>query len=250
MIILQTNHSINITVTNSFANGCNGNKINISDYVHHDQDIIASYGILRGTGELFKKSKNFYYIDHGYLGASNRAFNEGSTVIKDLNGYFRVVHNDFIGFKLEKFDNKRLNKLNLNFKKKRTSGEYIILSEPSEYIKNFFNLNNWVDQTIDKIKNYTDRKIFVHNKFSPIPLDLLLEKAWAFVSYQSTAGFKAMLKGIPAHFTYKNLENINTLEEIESGEINLNVFSALSYNQWTLKEFDSGEAWENISKIK
>ena len=58
MIVLQTNHSINITVTNSFANGCNGNKINISDYVHHDQDIIASNGILRGTGELIKKSKN------------------------------------------------------------------------------------------------------------------------------------------------------------------------------------------------
>ena len=250
MIVLQTNHSINITVTNSFAKGCGGKKTNISDYIHDNEDIIASYGILRGTGELFKKSKNFYYIDHGYLGASNRTFNQGSTIIKDLDGYFRVVQNDFIGFKIKKFDNKRLDKLNLNFKKKRTSGEYIILSEPSHYIKNFFNLNNWVDQTIDKIKKHTDRKIFIHNKFSQIPLDLLLEKAWAFVSFQSTAGFKAMLRGIPAHFTYKNLENINTIEEIEFGKINLSVFSALSYNQWTLNEFQSGEAWEHISEIK
>lgn len=250
MIVLQTNHSINITVTNSFAKGCGGKKTNISDYIYDNEDIIASYGILRGTGELFKKSKNFYYIDHGYLGASNRTFNQGSTIIKDLDGYFRVVQNDFIGFKIKKFDNKRLDKLNLNFKKKRTSGEYIILSEPSHYIKNFFNLNNWVDQTIDKIKKHTDRKIFIHNKFSQIPLDLLLEKAWAFVSFQSTAGFKAMLRGIPAHFTYKNLENINTIEEIEFGKINLSVFSALSYNQWTLNEFQSGEAWEHISEIK
>ena len=165
MIILQTNHSINVTITNSFANGCGGHKTNINNYIHDDKDIIASYGILRGTGELFKKSKNFYYIDHGYLGASNRIFDQGSTVIKDLNGCFRVVHNDFIGFKLGKFDNKRLDKLNLNFKKKRISGEYIILSEPSQHIKNFFNLNNWVEQTIDKIKKHTDRKIFVHNKF-------------------------------------------------------------------------------------
>ena len=59
-----------------------------------------------------------------------------------------------------------------------------------------------------------------------------------------------MLRGVPAHFTYNNLQNINTIEEIESGEINQNVFSALSYNQWTLREFDSGEAWEYISKIK
>ncbi len=250
MIVLQTNHITNITITNSFANGCNGHKINISNYIHNDKDIIASYGILRGTGELFKKSKNFYYIDHGYLGTSNRSFHEGSTVIKDLNGYFRVVHNDFIGFKLEKFDYKRLDKLNLDFKKKRTSGEYIILSEPSQHMINFFSLNNWVDQTIAKIKKHTDRKIFLHNKFSPIPLDVLLKKAWAFVSFQSTAGFKAMIRGVPAHFTYKNLENINTVEEIEAGEINLDVFSALSYNQWTLKEFDSGEAWEYMSKIK
>lgn len=250
MIVLQTNHITNITITNSFANGCKGNKINIQNYIHDDQDIIASYGVLRGTGECFNKSKNFYYIDHGYLGTSNRAFHQGSTVIKDLDGYFRVVHNDFIGFKLEKFDNKRLDKLNLNFQKKRTSGEYIILSEPSQHMINFFNLNNWVDQTILQIKKYTDRKIFLHNKFSPIPLEILLKKAWAFVSFQSTAGFKAMLRGVPAHFTYKNLENINTVKEIESGEINPNVFSALSYNQWTLKEFNSGEAWEHVSKIK
>ena len=30
----------------------------------------------------------------------------------------QVLHNDFIGFKLERFDHKRLDKLNLNFKKK------------------------------------------------------------------------------------------------------------------------------------
>ena len=250
MIVLQTKHPTNIKITNHFAKGCSGNKINISNYLHNEQNIISSYGILRGTGDVFKKSKNFYYIDHGYLVTSNRSFNRGSTIIKDLDGYFRVVHNDFIGFKLEKFDNKRLEKLNLKFKKKRISGEYIILSEPSQHMIDFFNLNNWLDKTISKIKQHTDRKIFLHNKSSPIPLDLLLKKAWAFVSFQSTAGFKAMLTGVPAHFTYNNLQNINTIEEIESGEINQNVFSSLSYNQWTLKEFDSGEAWEHISKIK
>ena len=249
MIVLQTNHFTNIKITNSFAKGCNGKKINISKYLHDDKNIIASYGILRGTGDIFKKSKNFYYIDHGYLATSNRSFNHGSTVIKDLDGYFRVVKNDFIGFGLEKHDSKRLNKLNLNFKKKRISGEYIILSEPSQNMIKYFNLNNWVDQTISRIKKHTDRKIFVHNKFSPLPLDILLKKAWAFVSFQSTAGFKAMLKGVPAHFTYNNLQNINTIEDIESGEINQNVFTSLSYNQWTLQEFDSGEAWEHISKI-
>ena len=250
MIILQTNHPTNIKITNHFAKGVGGKKLNINDYKFSDKDLIASYGILRGPGEIFKKSKDFFYIDHGYLGASNRSFNKGATVIKGLEGYFRVVHNEYIGFDLKKYDTKRLEKLNLEFKKKRTSGEFIILSEPSIHINNFFNLNNWVEKTIHKIKQHTDRKIFLHNKSSPIPLDILLEKAWAFVSFQSTAGFKAMTKGVPAHFTYNNLKHINSIENIESGKIDMELFASLSYNQWTLKEFDSGEAWEQITKFK
>ncbi len=250
MIILQTNHPTNLKITHHFAKGTGGKKLNINDYKFSDKDVIASYGILRGTGEVFKKSKNFFYIDHGYLGASNRSFNKGATVIKDLEGYFRVVHNEFIGFKLKKYDTKRLEKLNIEIKKIRTSGEYIILSEPSTHIKNFFNLNNWVEKTIKKITKHTDRKIFLHNKSSPIPLDLLLENAWAFVSFQSTAGFKAMVKGVPAHFTYNNLKHINSIENIENGKIDINLFTSLSYNQWTLSEFDTGEAWEQITKSK
>ena len=249
MIILQTTHPTNTNITNHFAKGCNGKKIKIEDYIFNKNDLIASYGILRGTGEIFKKSQNFYYIDHGYIGASKRSFSQGSTVIEDFDGYFRVVHNDYFGFKNLNFDSKRLEKLNLEFKQQRTNGEYIILSEPSKHITSFFNLNNWVEETIKKIKKHTDRKIFLHNKSSPIPLDLLLERAWAFVSFQSTAGFKSMLKGVPAHFTYKSLEYLNPLEKIESGNINHDIFLSLSYNQWSLKEFSSGEAWEYISKI-
>jgi hypothetical protein len=250
MIILQTQHPTNIKITHHFANGSGGKKLNISDYKFKEKDVIASYGILRGTGEIFRQSKDFFYIDHGYLGASKRSFNKGATVIQDLEGYFRVVHNEYIGFELKKYDSKRLEKLNIEFKQIRTSGEYIILSEPSIHIKNFFNLNNWVEKTIYKIKQHTDRKIFLHNKSSPIPLDILLEKAWAFVSFQSTAGFKAMTKGVPAHFTYNNLKNINSLENIENGKIEIDLFTSLSYNQWTLREFDSGEAWEQITKFK
>ena len=109
-------------------------------------------------------------------------------------------------------------------------------------------MSNWVNATIEKIQKHTDRKIFLHNKTSKIPLDLLLDKAWAFVSFQSTAGFKAMIKGVPAHFTYDSLKNINSIEEIENGKIDKDIFASLSYNQWTLKEFESGEAWEYISK--
>ena len=248
MIVLQTDHRNNIKITNHFAKGCNGKIINIKDYVFNERDIVSSYGILRGTGNIFKRANNFYYIDHGYLSASQRSFKQEKTIFKDFDGYFRIVHNDFIGFKNDTKDQTRLEKLNIKFTKKRTSGEYIILSEPSAYMVKFFNLSNWVNSTIEKIQKHTDRKIFLHNKTSKIPLDLLLDKAWAFVSFQSTAGFKAMIKGVPAHFTYDSLKKINSIEEIENGKIDKDIFASLSYNQWTLKEFESGEAWEYISK--
>ena len=240
MIVIQTNHFVNKTVTDCFAKGTNAKKINIENYKTQNSETIASYGILRGTGELLKKSNNFYYIDHGYIAASKRNFEEGSTYIKNLNGYFRIVKNDFIGLINGEFDNKRLSNLNLNFKDKRKSGEYIILSEPSKYIKEFFNLKNWTEDIITELNKITDRKIFVHNKQSNIPLDKLLINAWSFISFQSTAGFKAMVEGVPAHFTYKSLRDINPIENIESAEINYKIFNNLSYSQWTLNEIIDG----------
>ena len=116
-------------------------------------------------------------------------------------------------------------------------------------MKKFFQLDDWVNETISEISKYTDRKIYVHNKQSKIPLDLLLNKAWAFVSDQSTAGFKAMLAGVPAHFTNKTLKGINSINEIENGDINTSVFYNLAYGQWTLNEMQSGETWEYLKKI-
>ena len=73
-----------------------------------------------------------------------------------------------------------------------------------------------------------------------------MKDAWAFVSDHSSAGLKAMLEGIPAYFTNPTLSKIGSLENIEKHEINYNVFNNLAYGQWTLKEIESGEAWENL----
>ena len=240
MLVIQTNHFVNKTVTDCFAKGTNSKKINISDYKNQNSETIATYGILRGVGELLKKSKNFFYIDHGYLEASERDFVAGSTLIKNLDGYFRVVKNDFIGIKKGHYDSKRLNNLNIKFLPKRKSGEFIILSEPSEHLKSFFKLDNWVYNTTKELQKFTDRKILIHNKQSTVPLDELLKKAWAFVSFQSTAGFKAMTKGVPAHFTYNSLKIINSIDNIESGIIDYKIFNNIAYSQWTLKEINEG----------
>ena len=246
MIVIQTNHFVNKTVTDCFALGSNAKKIKIENYTEQSKEPIATYGILRGTGDILKKSKNFYYIDHGYLASSRRTFIEGSTVVNNLDGYFRVVKNDYIKINKGRYDSKRLDKLNINFKPERKSGDFIILSEPSKYLVEFFKLDNWIYNTTEELEKYTDRKIIVHNKQSKMPLDNLLKKAWAFVSFQSAAGFKAMIRGVPAHFTYDSLKNINSIKNIEKGIIDYQIFNNMAYSQWTLKEFNEGKMMDYI----
>ena len=79
-----------------------------------------------------------------------------------------------------------------------------------------------------------------------MPLDNLLKKAWAFVSFQSAAGFKAMIRGVPAHFTYDSLKNINSIKNIEKGIIDYQIFNNMAYSQWTLKEFNEGKMMDYI----
>lgn len=246
--IIQTDHWINQKVTKSFAIGTGGNLVSINDYIFEKNDIHATYGILRGTENILKKSNNFYYLDHGYFGSSKRSFREnGQTLIQDLSGYFRIVKNDLIYNKLNNFDDYRLKKFNLKFQEIRKSGKFIIVSEPSKYISNFYNLSEWTKKTINELEKYTDRKIFIHNKSSPIPLNELLKHAWAFVSFQSTAGLKSMIHGVPAHFTHKNLQFINPIKNIENGLINYQLFNNLSYSQWTLNEIENNEMNEYLN---
>ena len=167
-----------------------------------------------------------------------------------MDGYFRIVYNNFIHNGSGNFPDDRFKKLNLKILEQKNLGDYIILSEPSDNMKKLYDVPKWTDDTIKLVKKYSDRKIIVHNKFSKEPLKFLLKNAWAFVSLQSTAGFMAMLNGVPSFFTDKTLENIGKIENIENPIINYNIFNNLAYGQWTLKEIESGEAWNIISNIK
>ena len=238
---------MNKTLCYNFAKGSNSLMCHINDFKEYDQTI-ATYGVLRGTFEIIQKVKNYYYMDHGYFNQSNRKFENKRTNVLDMNGYFRIVYNNLIHNGEGNYPDDRLKKLNLNFVETKNYGDNIILSEPSETMKKIYNAYNWVNDTKKLIKKFSDRKIIVHNKFSKKPLDELLKNAWAFVSLQSTAGFKVMVSGIPAYFTETSLKNINRIEDLENPKINYNIFNNLAYGQWTLKEIESGEAWETISK--
>ncbi len=246
-IAIYTDHIINRTLCYSFAKGANSLLCHVNNFKDFKKTIVT-YGVLRGTFDIIKKVQNYYYIDHGYFNQSGREFKNNRTEVLNFDGYFRIVHNNLIHSGDGNFPDDRFTNLNINIKKQNKSGSHIILSEPSAIMKKIYNQHNWVEETKQKLKKFTDRKIIIHNKFSNITLDELLKNAWAFVSLQSTAGFKAMAMGVPSYFTEKTLIKINNIEEIENPKIDYQIFNNLAYGQWTLKEIESGEAWENISK--
>jgi hypothetical protein len=246
-VVIYTDHIMNRTLCYNFAKGADSPMCHIKNFKEYDKTI-ATYGVLRGTFELIKKVNNFFYMDHGYFNQSRREFINNTTNIINMDGYFRIVFNDFIHNGTGDYPNDRLKKLNLNIIEQIKVGSYIILSEPSEVMKKIYDKPNWVIDTKKTLKKYTDRPIIVHNKFSKKNLDELLKDAWAFVSLQSTAGFKAMAKGVPAYFTDQSLKNVAKINDIENPKIDYKIFNNLAYGQWTLKEIGSGEAWECILK--
>ena len=218
-IVIYTDHSINKTICYYFAKGSNSLMCHVNNFKEFDKTI-ATYGYLRGTGEALKKVKNFFYIDHGYFKQSKRKFIKNKVHKIDLDGYFRIVFNDYWNDGSKQMPSDRFNKLSLSIKDIKKKGEYIILSEPVPEAIQHYNLGNWTEKTINNLKKFTDRKIIIHSRRSEIKLDELLENAWAFVSDHSSAGFLSMLEGVPAYFTNTTLSNIGPIEKIEDHEIN------------------------------
>ena len=119
-IVIYTDHIMNKTLCYNFAKGSNALMCNIKDFKEYEKTI-ATYGVLRGTYEIIRKVKNFYYMDHGYFNQSSRKFENKRTNVLDMNGYFRIVYNDFIHNGDGNYPDDRLNELDLNFVEQRKS---------------------------------------------------------------------------------------------------------------------------------
>ena len=128
-IVIYTDHIMNRTLCYNFAKGSNSLLCHVNNFKEYDKTI-ATYGVLRGTFEIIKKVKNFYYMDHGYFNQSKRKFENNRTNVLDLDGYFRIVCNNLIHNGEGNFPDDRLKKLNLKFIEQKKTGNKIILSIP------------------------------------------------------------------------------------------------------------------------
>ncbi len=243
-------------------------------------DYFTSFGILRGTAQVYRKASNYLHIDHAYFLAGHKHTDES---------WYRVSKNGINMKDITKhYPEDRFNtyfKHHVNIKpwSLNTKGHILVLP-PTQPTAWYTGDEDWLDNTLEWLKSVTDRKVIVRYK-PPVthvdeygfPVGSLkfekefreleplirqttfeedLEDAYCVVAYNSGAVVKATLEGVPVFSTENspatpvafNWKDIENHEELKREPNRQQYFNALSYHQFTLGEMRNGEAWRLIKK--
>lgn len=231
---------------------------------------IAILGILRGTERLLWLAKeqniNFYYLDHSYFFRADK--HKKNDITNDWS--YRVCLNQenlnfLVHDKLNTEDTNRIQK-NKNLLLPRsiikTTGNKILICPPSYAIARYYKFKNndvqlWLNNTIQIVKEQTDKEIIIRYKDSTTPFIKDFENAYCLISYQSTLAIEAVLRGIPSFCSeYSCVAPVSTttfdlnkikfpsMLEIENWMI------SLLANQFTTAELKNGVAFEAINRLQ
>ncbi len=243
-------------------------------------DYFTSFGILRGTAQVYRKASNYLHIDHAYFLAGHKHTDES---------WYRVSKNGINMKDITKhYPEDRFNtyfKHHVNIKpwSLNTKGHILVLP-PTQPTAWYTGDEDWLVNTLEWLKSVTDRKVIVRYK-PPVthvdeygfPVGSLkfekefreleplirqttfeedLEDAYCVVAYNSGAVVKATLEGVPVFSTENspatpvafNWKDIENHEELKREPNRQQYFNALSYHQFTLGEMRNGEAWRLIKK--
>jgi len=171
------------------------------------------FGNLRGTADIIRAAEkyniNYYYFDHAYLFKS--LSHERNKILKKRS--YRITKNGEQLTKLIDWKTPELKKRIDEYEAiqpievdvNKYKGDKILILPPTQFICTYFNLgteDDWIEQTVNKIKKYTDRKIVVRKKpkigqVAPIPLEQQIKESYCVITYQSTAIIDAVRYGVP-----------------------------------------------------
>ena len=154
-----------------------------------------------------------------------------------------------------------------------TKGTKILVLPPTNAIANFFNAQDWLDKTINTLKQNTDRQIDVREKpYNPtvaidhvgatVKIDkptknqgnINWEDYYAMVTYNSNTMVASLTNGVPVLCDADNSAaapisetDFTKIENPKYGD-RVALFSSLAYNNWTLQEMRDGTAWRMLNE--
>ena len=212
-----------------------GIKYNKEPRVSFSGDPIAVWGQLRGAKELLSQSKNFYRMDHAYIGRLR---------------FFRITKGDFQPSRIVDRPADRWEELKKEFalevKPWRKGGHVLVtLSAPATYW--FFGVDDWPARIEKEIRKYTDRPVKIRQRDAKHSIAEDLKDAHCLVTFASNSAIDALLSGVPVLTLGPSIARPMGvgLESIESPfypENREEFFRHMSYCQFTVKEFRSGFA--------
>ena len=251
----------------AFVSGSGRGKIyQFRDLKELPREELTMYGILAGSGEVYKwcekENRNFYYLDHGYF-----------TNAHDSPHWLRITKNGHCQNVLQQRSTDRYEKHFKQDIKPWNKGKKILVLPPTNAIANFFSATDWLDETVQTIKENTDREIDVREKpYNPtIEIDhvgatvkvdrptvhkgnINWQDYHATVTYNSNTMIASLANGVPVLCDPVNSAaapisetDFSMIETPKYGD-RIALFSSLAYNNWTLQEIADGTAWRMLNE--
>ncbi len=224
-------------------------------------------GLLRGTHLVYrwaeKNNIDFNYIDRPYWGET-----------RNHPYYMKIVKNNFLkNWQEDRPDDRFKKSFPWPIKPWKKEGKNIIVCPPSNAIKEFRGVHNWLDTTLKTLKENTDRPIIVKTKgYNPLigvdtnggyfvagkdkqkpsgPIDW--DDAYAIVTYNSNISLEATTRGIPcftdphnacAPISETDFTKIETPKYAEREPL----YHSMAYGQFTAEEMRNGYAWRILDE--
>jgi len=251
---------------NLFAKGCNATPISTDDFVY---DTSAEPILLRGIlkhkimKRCWQDQRTFYYMDTGYFG--------NERTVSNPNGWkywHRIVKNNLQHGEIIPRSDDRFKQFNKKFAPWKKDGRKILVAAPDEKPCKFYGITkeDWVKQTVETIKQYTDRPVEVRERAAKridrIANDTLQNAldndVFALVTYNSVAAIESIFHGIPA-FTLAPANAASPVSLQDISQINAPYYANsdklyawgchLAYGQFHSDELKNGKAKRMLEEL-
>ena len=250
---------------NMFANGSGGRIVNTDNFNYKDStDPILLRGILKHKimKNCWASGRDFYFMDTGYMGNQKSSLNP-----MGWKYYHRIVKNNIQHDKIINRSSDRFKKLSIPIFPWKKGGRKILIAKPDEKPMKFYNLDleHWLQETINTIKQYTDRPIEIRervkNRTDRMVTNSLKEAldndVHALITFNSNAATESVLYGYPA-FTLCSTHAANPVTSQDLSQIESPYYPTiekveawahhLAYGQFHINELKDGTAWRILNE--
>ena len=220
--------------------------------------------------ECIRKKEEWWYVDVGYFTEQITRYPEPIIHNKD-NTYFRIVRGGIhtgggkaapAGERLLELEKKGIVDTFKGWSKSRNKILVCPSSQTVTYHINGISQQEWIDQVVAQLKEYTDREIVVRNKPRPgnqwwnTDIKDDLQDAHALVTNMSLSAIDAILNMVPAFTHARNVASQVTSRDISKiekpfkpGKMTMRDWMKfVAEHQFTLNEIGSGVAYETLKR--